>query len=408
MSISNPEAYRIALQLSVEKRDGTVTAVSGPCVLRGGANIRFDDTDPGGEVRILSAAGVGSESAYYRQKYNTLRDITAVVAGPFEDPETGVVPEIPEGKGSWTFSTESLWISRISDMRANPFTGNFFIGGSPCVVPGEFEQPEQGTPESSVGRLQLVDICAPCFDCQTWDKLDTYLSRIRDMYDYIFELISTEDTENIPLHPDGGVRESFAGIYPQTMAALRYWDYLVHRSTVKLAAQVTGQTVSLAGFYRNISDAAVGGITPVTFTFRFSFFYRSDSSSSSSGGPSDYCPWTGLTAGDVSVRVLDRAGKQSAVYESFQLLSGGIVPPCPDSGGAHTAEVVLRGGELAPGEERYADVALLFRNMETFVADTNYIARVELTVEPVHLTPPGSDVKEVIIYFQPPDEGISE
>jgi len=398
---SNPEVYRIPLTLSVEKSDGSVTEITGPCVLRGGSNVAFDDSDPSGEVRLFSAAGVGSESAYYRQKFNTLRNIAAVVPGPFPDPDTGITPEIPEGKTSWEFSPESLWISKISGVGANAVTGSFFLGGSDCISPGEFDTWPPNLPQAEGSLLRLVDICVPCFDCQTWELLDTYLQRIRVMYDYIFDLVTDEDTENIPEHPDGGVRESFAGVYPQAVAVLRYWDYLVHRSTVKLSAQVIGQSISLAGFYRNISDAGVG--PDVLFTFRLSLYVKYEPSSSSSGDP-EYCPWTGLADGDVTAKVLDRAGKQSASFDSFQLLSGGISPPCPDGPGAHTVEVVLSGGAVGSGEERYADVALLFRNMAPFTDEGSYLARAELTVSPVHLLPSGTDTKQTIIYFQPPDD----
>lgn len=391
----NPESLREQLSLTVEKADGTLIPVAAqPLLLRPGANVTITVLEDGDEAQIACGAGSGTELPYYRQKYNTLATLTGDVSGPFPDPDTGVTPVIPPGKTTWEFTTASRWVAKIANILGQPVSGNFFFGGSPCISVGEFENPDYNLPELTGGLLHLVDICAPCVDCQTWDQLNAYFQRISEFYDYMYSLCNDPDTSTIPEYPDGGIRENFTGVYQQHMAVLRYWDYLVHRSTTKLAAQSYGQSIVTAVFYRNISDGEIGTGTGIDYTIRLSFYKKVGE---------DFCPWGGLSSDFISVRALDRTDKNSAWVTDTQFLSGGIVPPCTELlPGAHTIEITMHCDALASGDECYADVAVLFKDIDAF-ENGEYLVNIYAKVDPTHIVPPGYEEKETTVYFLPPE-----
>lgn len=401
----NPDrCLRVLPSLSVVKRDGTQIPVTGTGLrLEAGANISLSVEDESDEVVLAAIAGAGIEDPYYRQKAEalaTLSDDNPAVSGPFPDPATGITPEGPE----WTFSISSLWIGSINNVQAEPDTGAFFLVNDVCTAIGQFEsEDDRGYPEdpevtgssstvpdaiSSYARsyLSIFDVCGPCLDCLEYQRLFDYLSRIEAFYNYIFELTRSEDTDSPPEHPDGGVRDSFVGVHPQLMAALRYWDYLVHMNSVKVSAQSTGQSVTTAAYYKNISLDPVGDPNPdgVTMTLKFEF-------------KKDGVLWDGISESFVDVRFLDRSDKPSATEDSPATFS-------PASGAAHTITVFLKTtNPLASGEEIYADVALLFKNTNQFnEPGADFSMDVTLTVDQTHLDPVSQE-RTTIVYFQPPE-----
>ena len=160
--LTNPEELRSPVQLSIEKKDGTIIPLpSQPVYLQAGSNISFELPEDEDEVTIASEAGAGTEQPYYRQKYNALATIAGVVNGPFPDPSTGIIPPIPPGKTTWTFSPDSLWISKISNVLGNPVSGDFALVGGSCMNAGVFEELDPEYPESFAASLSIVDICVP-------------------------------------------------------------------------------------------------------------------------------------------------------------------------------------------------------------------------------------------------------
>jgi hypothetical protein len=396
----NPDrCLRELPQLTVVKRDGTQIPITSRGVrILPGANITTT-VDPEDDTIILAAeAGAGIEDPYFRQKAEAIASISIenpVVSGPFPDPDTGVTPEGP----AWSFSIASTWIGGINNVPAEPDTGSFFIVGDNCTSVGQFNaQDDPGFPEPELlqegsssaivagAYLSVLDVCAPCLDCLEYNRLQGYLNRIEEFYNYIFALTRSEDTDNPPVHPDGGVRETFVGVHPQLMSALRYWDYLVHVNSVKVSAQSMGQAVTANGYYKNISEDPVGAPNPtgVTSTLVFRFY-------------KDGVLWDGMSESFVDVRILDRSEKPSATEDVAPTFS-------PASGAAHTITVSFKTtNPLASGEETFADVALLFKNTNLFNDPASeYTVTVTYTVDQTHLDPV-SQTRDTIVYFQPPE-----
>ena len=394
----NPDrCLRTLPMLSVVKRDGTQIPVTGRgVVIRPGANITATIEEEEDTITLAAVAGAGIEDPYYRQKAEAIASISQenpTVSGPFPDSETGSTPEGP----AWSFSIESMWIGTINQINAEPDTGAFFIVGDNCTSVGQFsstddlgypEDPAQEGSSSAVPSsvLSVLDVCAPCLDCLEYNRLQGYLERIESFYDYLFQLTRSEDTDTPPVHPDGGTPNTFVGVHPQLMAALRYWDYLVHVNSIKISAQSIGQAVTANGYYRNISENSVGDPNPTGVTLELAFaFYK------------DGVLWDGMSESFVDVRVLDRSGKPSATEN--------VAPTFfPASGAAHTITVFLKStNPLAPGEDIYGDVALLFKNTNLFNdAGSEYTMTATLTVNHTHLDPI-VQTRETIVYFQPPE-----
>ena len=402
----NPEiSCRKLVNLTVEHADGTSEVIpAGGVALDAGANVAFVIADDDDEITVEVEPGVGGEDPYYRDKFNGLASLQGgeTVSGAGDD----------GGKPDWLFTDQVLYITRVNGVFSEAFSGTLFILGDACSTLGEFEAaagpgyPEEPSTcpivegESSAegssevacaAALTILDVCTPCIDCLQYYRIEEFLDRIRTFYDYIFELSYDNQTTTIPEHPDGGVQEEFTGVLQQFMSSLRYWDFLLHNSTIKLSAQAFGQSVVAAAFYRNISDFTVGdGVDGVTLTFLFTF-QKVDSG----GTASD---WDGVTASISDVIVLDRQGRCSA-----DLGGSGVTYPSDNE----VMVVTTSGIDLVSGAEIYSDVAVVLLNtaLSNDPAFT-YRVLVDLTVSHTHLGPEVSDNpvgRSEIVYFRPPD-----
>jgi hypothetical protein len=398
----NPDrCLRVLPIVSVVKRDGTQIPVNNQGIaLEGGANAAFSIEEENDEIVLSVNAGAGVEDPYLRQKAEAIASLSAdnpSVSGPFQDPVTGVTPDGP----AWEFTVDSTWIGSINNVLAEADTGAFFLVNDVCTHIGEFVDPEDpGYPQevieegssSSVpqSHLKILDICAPCLDCLEYQRLFDYMTRLETFYNYLFELTRSEDTDSPPEHPDGGIRDTFVGVHPQLMAALRYWDYLVHVNSVKISAQSIGQGITAAAYYRNISVDPVGDPNPDGVSLQIKFELLRDG-----------VAWEGLAASFLDIRILDRSGKPSATQDGSPAYT-------PAASSAHTVTVDLKTtNPMASGEEIYADVALMFRNANLFNDPaSDFTMRVTLTVNPTHLDPVSQE-RETIVYFQPPEPGES-
>jgi len=384
--VFNPDtALRKLVSLSVEDAGGNVSSIpEGRVVLANGANVSFDIDDDEDVLTIAADPGTGIQDPYYTQKYEALASSltssatsAAPVAGPYGD----------ASGDPWAFTTDSLWIGRIANVSGDPVTGAFFITNDVCLGVGEFEETAEGYPQDgSYPQLGILDICAPCLDCLTYQRLQEYLARITTFYNYIFELAYNQESTP-PTHPDGGTPEEFSGTYAQFTALQRYWDHLVHNSTIKISAQGQGQSVALAAFYRNISDDTIGDSIAdqgVKLTITLEFFQEDSVGTVTS--------WSGVSASTTAVRELQREGKDTA---SIPL--GGV-----SFVSASEIEICLySGADMVSGEEVYADVAVLFLTTALFNDETlSYFATVTLAVQPNHLG--ASPVERTTrVYLQP-------
>jgi len=376
--VFNPDtSLRKLVNLVVEHADGTMESVAADgVVFAAGANFGFTIPEETDEITVDVAGGAGTEDPYYRTKYNALERMTpgGSSTGGGEDSE----------HPSWTFTEDSIWLATLNNVWAEPLTGAMFLTGDDCFGFGEFLS--GGYPESVGAELRALDICIPCLDCLTYYRIEEYLDRIRTFYDYINDLCNWQDTANPPPHPDGGVRETFAGVLEQTMTAMRYWDSLVQQSSVKLAAQCYGQSLVAAGFYRNISDHAVGS-PAVTLTLTFHFQKRD--------GAGVVTDWDGIASEISDVKVLDREKKCSCTLVSATIGSNEVVVITTSNGG------------MDSGKEVYSDVALILLNTELYNNPAySYQVEVTMVVTPTHLGPegdPNTVTKRTLVYFRPPD-----
>jgi len=234
-----------------------------------------------------------------------------------------------------------------------------------------------------------LDICHPCYDCNQWERLDEYFTRISAFYDYVLDLVLDEDTSNIPPHPDGGIRETFTGLLPQFLSAARYWDFLLHKSSFNMSAVGQGQSISTAGNYRNVSSNPVGTGSGVTGRMIFEF-RKGD------------CLWEGINASAVEVRLMPRDGKTYMEIDTVDFLDGGLAPTCPEGPAAHTIVVNLTtGADLPSGGELYADVVLMIN--DTSLQDEtgeDFVVKTRFEVDDTHLEP-STQVQETTVYFRP-------
>jgi hypothetical protein len=379
----------------VEHADGTEETIpAGGLSFIGGANLNFTIPEDDDEITLELDPDTGGEDPYYRAKFNGLADI-----GPGETSSgEGIDAERP----AWVFTDETLYVSKINNVLAEPVSGAVFLSGDACHNIGQFESDVRGYPEDPVlwegssssvegGELSIFNLCIPCVDCLSFYQMQAYLDRIVLFYNYIFDLTYTDDTQNPPEHPDGGVREEFVGTMQQTMASLRYWDNLLSRSTVKLSAQSFGQSVVGAGYYRNISDRNIGNLpNGVTMTFTFTF------SKVDSGG--NVTDWDGIAAAITDIQLLDREGRCST-----SLGPAGII----FIGSNQVTVQTISNGLLSPGQEVFSDVAfVLLGTILTNDANFSYQVQVDLEVSHTHLGDPGDDnpvMKTTLVYFRPPD-----
>lgn len=381
----------------VEHADGSEEIIpEGGMALVAGANLGFSIPEDTDEAVLEVDPLAGNEDSYYRTKYEGLSGLR-----PGES-SSGAYVDDP--RPAWLFTDESLYTASINSVKAEDVSGAVFVLGDACHSLGQFEaRDDEGYPEEPIvwgegssaqevgGQLSLFNMCIPCLDCLTFYRLEEYLERIKLFYDYVFALTYDNDTQNPPEHPDGGVRETLTGVHQQVMSARRYWDNILSRSMVKLSAQSFGQAIVGAGYYRNISDNAIGSLPDgvgMTFTFTFQ---KVDSLGVVTA-------WDGISASVTDVEILDREGRCSA----------SIGPSGVTFVGSNQVVVQTITGEvLGPSKEFFSDVALvLLGTVDTNNPDYSYQVAVNLGVSHTHLGPVYDDnqvERNTLVYFRPPD-----
>ena len=384
VDILNPEiTHRRLVSFVVEHADGSEEAISGEGVaFATGGNIDFSVADDTDDITMSMDAQQGGENPYYRAKFDGLVSLAqgVTVSG------NAVNDEHP----AWEFTDASLYITALNGAPPEPVTGAGFILGDVCHTLGEFEVPGNfSQPESASSTLSIMNICIPCLDCLSYRRLEEYLDRIRTFFDYIFSLSYDNTTDIIPEHPDGGVQEGRTGILQQFLSSRRYWDFLVHRSAVKLGVQAMGHSVVAAGYFRNISDSAVGAApNGVAMTFAFAF-KKVDALGT-------VTPWEGIAASVVEVEILDRGVSQSIGKCSCILGPAGVA----FVGGSQVIVETISDDNVPSGDEIYSDVALVLMGtlLENNPAFT-YHAVVTVEATP---TPTGGQTEETVVHFVPP------
>ena len=387
----NPEiTHRRLVSFVIEHADGSEETVSGDGVaFSAGGNVDFTVADDTDDIIMSVDEQDGGENPYYRAKFNGLASLKqgVTVSGNAVDTE----------HPSWAFTDTSLYITALNGVPSEPITGAGFILGDACNTIGMFEDSANpGRPEDGASTLSILNICIPCMDCLSYQRLEEYLDRLRAFYDYIFSLSYDNSTATIPEHPDGGVQETRTGVLQQFMAARRYWDFLVHQSTIKLGAQAMGQSLVAAGFYRNISGSTIGTApNGVTMTFTFTF-QKVDTSGTVTS-------WEGVTSSVSDVEILDRAGKCSAA-----LGPAGV----SFVGGYKVIVETISGSNVTSGNEIYSDVALVL--MGTLLSnDSAYTYQIEVKLDISH-THLGAAVDanpistSMLVYYRPPDAAEGE
>lgn len=390
------------ISLEVEDENGIIHALEqGGVVLQASANFEFVLDEEDDEVR-MNAGNVAESAAdpYYQEKYEAFKALT--FANGAGNPVTG--PTVGTGT-AWTFTRDSMWLATVNGLYPDERSGAFFLVTDPCAVVGEFDDNSHDTwayAQAFGAELAVFDVCAPCVDCLTWRRLDQYLTRIEAFYDYMFELIYNDNTPVPPVHPDGGTPEIFNGLYWQWLAAQRMWDYLVNSSTAKFSAQGQGQSIVTAGYYRNISDVAVGPLTAsVTWVF-------------TKGG----VIWEGIDSGIVESRWLVRNTSDNIMIKDALN---------PDEIGTYYLKTYgTLGGNLPSTEVVYVDVALLIDDSKLPKELADFRVYVIFELNPTHLIdtnvldwsietwewadivdehggPTGRVIKSEIVYFVPRD-----
>jgi len=400
-------SLRRLVSLCVEHADGSIDIVQdGGVSLVAGANVSFNTELDDEDILLELDPDAGGEDPYYRQKFNALAYIG--------EGEISSGEELDVRRRAWVFSDRSIFTTSVNQTYAEDISGAVFLTGDACVAAGEFESdlgagypqdgryviPEYGASSTSMltgAELVYTDACAPCLDCPQYYRLEEYLNRIEAFYDYVFSLSydNSTDSGSIPAHPDGGVREAATGTLQQFMSSRKYWDYLVHNSTVKLSAQAYGQSVVVAGLYRNISDRDIGdGVNGVTFQFLLSF------KKIDSGG--NVSSWAGISDSITDVIPLVRQERCSADI-------GGLGVTFPSA--SQVQVEMISGGDITTGAEMYADFAVvLLGTLLTNDPIYSYRVDIDLTVSHTHLGPAGPDnpvSRDTAVYFRPPEPASS-
>jgi len=345
----NPDStVRLLPILSVLKKSGLEIPINNRIVeFDAGAPFVLDIDDETGEIIV----GTNNEdNLYHQQKYEALRDLVpgGTPSGPFLDPATGITPDGP----AWAFTDASYYISKIADKPPEGETGVSFMVNDAC------SNYIQGT-----NQLTLIDICGPCLDCPTYETLQTYLERIEEMIRYVWRLTGDKITDTVPVAPNGTPLENFTGIYLQALTALNYWNYMVHKQSVKANAQSFGQSISAAAYYRNVSPGNVG---PINIQVKFRFLQRI--------GGGGLSTWDGVSGGNTEVRVVDREGQPSASLDSGPVYT------------ASTITVQLDAGTLNSGDEIYGDTVLMITDTSLFDNEADQILIVvETTFDVTHI-----------------------
>ena len=408
----NPDStVRILPTLSVIDAVGAETPINNDIIIietGGGVALVVDpETD---EIKITTENA--EDSLYYAQKFDTLVAMVegGDVTGPYLDIDTNTIPAGP----AWNFTDLSIYIARLGNRTPEPETGVVFMANDACnnlnyygsVIPqigsssgsgssngssssagASSEGSSSGsssslTPGTSKNSLALTNICGPCIDCPTYTTLETYVLRIDESIEYLWKLTGDKNTNTIPVSPDGFPLEGFTGVYVQTLALLSFWNYLVHKQSVKSAGQAYGQSVSGTIYYKNISTTAQIDVE-MTLTFIFAVKDLNTDVITS---------WNGINAGNTEIRVLEREGAVVADVQSKTLTANGAI-------------IVFEKASVAPGETIYGDVALLLTDAGLFdnvQEQVMVLVRAEYTN--IHLDASYTDIEDKIVYFRPPDE----
>jgi hypothetical protein len=192
-----------------------------------------------------------------------------------------------------------------------------------------------------------------------------------------------EDTANPPEHPDGGFPEEINGLLPNFLSAVRYWDHMVHKASVKFSAQVVGQAISTAVFYRNISVDTIGPTISVTVLYEFF---------------EDGVPWAGINDELLELRVLPRDG---VTPEDVYGISNAIMTI--QAGNTQALVKMETTAPILSGQSMYSDHALLVKGFDLFDEKKNYTVKATLTLLPTHLVPI-TQTREIFIFFVPGTE----
>lgn len=397
----NPDStVRILPTLSVIDAGGVETPINNEIIIidtGGGVALVVDpETD---EIKITTEDA--EDSLYYAQKFETLvaMILGGDVSGPYLDIDTNTIPAGP----AWNFTDLSIYIARLGNRTPEPETGVVFMANDACnnlnyygsVMPQTGSSSSGGssssegassssseTPNMNASKLFLTNICGPCIDCPTYATLQVYLDRINDSIEYLWKLTGDKNTNTIPVSPDGFPLENFTGVYVQSLALLSFWNYLVHKQSVKSAGQAYGQSVSGTIYYKNISTTAQVNVE-MTLTFIFAV---------KDLNTDVITAWNGINSGNAEIRVLEREGAVVADVQSKTLTANGAV-------------VVFEKASVAPGETIYGDVALLLTDAGLFDnVDEQVMVLVRAEYTNIHLDASYSDIEDKIVYFRPPSE----
>lgn len=345
----------------MEDEDGNVSYLpQGGVIVQTTANFELTLDEEDDEVIMNAGAVSEAVNPYYQEKYEALKGLTDAndAGNPVSGPTVGSGP-------AWSFTRDAMWLAKIKNAGVDEHSGAAFVVTDPCAVVGEFEDnthESHAYAQDSPAELVLLDVCAPCLDCLTWKRLQEYLDRIEEFYDYMFELIYNTNTLVPPTHPDGGHPEEFNGLYWQWLAAQRMWDYLVNASTAKFTAQAQGQSIVAAGYYRNISDGNVGDPLEATVTFVFT---KNDA------------PWNGIDSSVVESRWLVRSTSDNVMAQDGAT---------PDTIGTYYLKTFGKFSAPLPSNEViYIDVALLIDDTKLPDELENFRVYVIFEVKPSHL-----------------------
>jgi len=398
--VPNDKDIRTPINLRVIHKDGSEDIISdGGVVFQGGANISFEVAEDDDLVNMSANPGSGTEDPYYRQKYNSLAGLTVLnnggnpIAGPFFDPDLGLTPSGP----AWVFTRESMWIGAINNTPGSAVSNVFFVNSSACSNLGQFDT-DDGYPEVLPYELSILDICIPCTDCDIWNRLNEYIDRLDEFYDYQLDLVQNENTSVPPEHPDGGTPNTYSGIYPQVLSSQRFWDYLVHNGSLKFSSESQGQSVVVATYYNNISTGIVGdgGGNGVTITYEYGF-YRNG------------ILWAGVSDTLLEPRLLAREGSDNPPDNIRTYTLNSVFTTTKITVTMTTFDNSLPGPRLVPsGGVLYSDLVLLIKDFTQFDDDAEYYVDITMTIDRTHLIAPGNPtgtrMLSTRVFFVPSEE----
>lgn len=363
--------------------DGVETTVpEGGIVFAAGANIELDLPDEGDTATISSIAGGGGEDNYYRLKYEGLA----------ATPDTGSVTGGGEDAAhpAWEFTAAARWIGAINQVPAFAVDGNFFLANSVCSSTGLFES-ASGYPESSAALLTLTDVCAPAINNLTLARLSTYIQRLRECLDYLLAICNNSDPSYTPTPPTGITASGYNNILQQFMTVRNYWNYLIHRFSVRFNAISQGQSIVLAHYYRNSGSAAVGDVATGISVSILCSFLRNEAGVET--------PWLGLLGSGTLVKLLRRNDADDPPTSLIPYTWSYTVDTSSILISANTVEGATVH-DLDAGSEFLADFAIMFKSMNLPEDGAEYYMVATSVVSPTHMS--ASVEREQRVYFTPP------